>query len=140
MKLKIKLQSLGDDGYHIFCKVKVNGTKCRALIDTGASKTVIGKTLSLKLGLAEYLNPNDNQMTGIHPGEMNVTFARVETISFGKLIFNDIITGLIEMEHVNMQYATLKIKPFDLIIGGDILFMGNAVIDYKNKFLELNRP
>ena len=118
---------------------KVNGNKCRALIDTGASKTVIGKTLSLKLNLEEFVNPNDNQMTGIHPGEMNVTFARVETIGFGKLIFKNLITGLIEMEHVNMQYASLKIKPFDLTIGGDLLFMGSAVIDYENKFLILKK-
>ncbi|MFM9946172.1 MAG: retropepsin-like aspartic protease [Bacteroidia bacterium] len=139
MKIKIELQSLGDDGYHIFCKVKVNGKKCRALIDTGASKTVIGKKLIKKLKVEEFKPQGLNQMTGIHPGEMDVAFARIESISFGTLKFKNIITGLIDLEHVNMQYKTLKIEPFQLIIGGDILAKGKAVIDYKNKLLKLEK-
>lgn len=137
MKIKLELQSLGDDGYHIFCKVKVKGKKCRALIDTGASKTVVGKTLIKKLKIDEFKLKGDNQMTGIHPGEMDVAFASIESISFGKLIFENIVAGLIDLEHVNQQYKTLNIEPFDLIIGGDILTKGKAVIDYKNKFLKL---
>ena len=137
MKIKIELQSLGDDGYHIFCKVKVNGKKCRALIDTGASKTVIGNMLINKLNILDFKYNGDNQMTGIHPGEVDVAFAKIDTISFGSLIFKNIITGKIDLEHVNMQYKTLNIEPFELIIGGDILFKGKAVIDYKNKFLKL---
>jgi hypothetical protein len=81
----------------------------------------------------------DNQMTGIHPGEMDVAFARIDSISFGSLKFKNIITGLIDLEHVNKQYKTLKIEPFQLIIGGDILVKGKAVIDYKNKLLKLDK-
>lgn len=137
MKIKIELQSLGDDGYHLFCKVKVNGKKCRALIDTGANKTVIGKKLIGKLMVEEYKVKGDNQLTGIHPGEVNVAFAKIDSISFGNLKFKNLITGLIDLEHVNLQYKTLNIEPFELIIGGDILTRGKAVIDYKNKFLKL---
>jgi predicted aspartyl protease len=137
LKIKIELQSLGDDSYHLFCKVKVNGKKCRALIDTGASKSVIGKKLSEKIKLEEYKVKGNNQMTGIHPGEVNVAFAKIDSIAFGNLKFKNLITGLIDLEHVNLQYKTLNIEPFELILGGDILSKGKAVIDYKNKFLKL---
>ncbi len=128
---------MGDDSYHLFCKVKVNGKKCRALIDTGASKSVIGKKLIEKLKVEEYKVKGDNQMTGIHPGEVNVAFAKIDSIAFGNLKFKNLITGLIDLEHVNLQYKTLNIEPFELILGGDILSKGKAVIDYKNKFLKL---
>ena len=139
MKIKIELQSLGDDGYHIFCKVKINGIKCRALIDTGASKTVVGKQMLKKLKLLKASNPQDNQMTGIQPGELDVSFALIETIAFGKLKFNNIFSGLIDLSHVAKQYKSLKIEPFQIIIGGDILYKGKAVIDYKNKYMKLTK-
>lgn len=139
MKLKLDIQSLGDDGYHIFCTVKVNGKKCRALIDTGASKTVVGKQLAKSLKMEIINLSGANQMTGIQPGEMEVSFTKIDTIAFGTLKFQNLIAGLIDMKHVSAQYKTFNIKPFKLIIGGDILFMGNAVIDYKNKFLKLKK-
>jgi len=139
MKIKLDIQSLGDDGYHIFCTVKVNGKKCRALIDTGASKTVVGTKLAESQKMDIIHMSGENQMTGIQPGEMEVMFTRIDSIAFGALKFKDIIAGLIDMDHVSAQYKTLNIKPFKLIIGGDILFKGNAVIDYKNKFLRLKK-
>lgn len=139
MKLKLDIQSLGEDGYHIFCSVKVNGKKCRALIDTGASKTVVGVQLANSLKLNKISLSGPNQMTGIQPGEMEVAFSQIDTIAFGSLKFKDIIAGLIDMNHVNAQYKSLNIKPFKLIIGGDILYRGSAVIDYKNKFLKLKK-
>lgn len=139
MKLKLDIQSLGEDGYHIFCSVKVNGKKCRALIDTGASKTVVGVQLANSLKLNKISLSGPNQMTGIQPGEMEVAFSQIDTIAFGSLKFKDIIAGLIDMKHVNAQYKSLNIRPFKLIIGGDILYRGSAVIDYKNKFLKLKK-
>ncbi len=139
MKIKIEIQSLGDDGYHIFCKLKVNGLKCRALIDTGASKTVLSKSLFKKLKLKEFKLTSDNRMTGIQPGTMNTKFVIVDTISIGKLEFINLVSGLIDMKHVDEQYKTLNIQPFQLILGGDILQKGKAVIDYKSKTLKLSK-
>jgi len=140
LKIKLDLKTLGDDGYHIFCKVTVNGLNCRALIDTGASKSVIGKKLANKLKLSEFSNNKDNQMTGIQPGEIEVSFVSLETIKFGKLTFKDTIAGLIDLTHVSKQYKSINIKPFQLILGGDILYKGQAIIDYKSKLLRLTKP
>ena len=70
------------------------------MIDTGASKSVIGKKLLDKLGIEGMTVSGDNQMTGIHPGEVEVAFARIETIAFGKLKFN------VPIETIN-QYGLL---------------------------------
>lgn len=139
MKIKLDLVSLGDDGFHIFCNVKVNGKKCRALVDTGASKTVISRNLAHNLNLPSIQLSDENRMTGIQPGEMDVAFTRVDSMVLGHMKFKDIVAGLVDMEHVRLQYKAFKIKPFKLIIGGDILYKGKAVIDYKNKVLKLSK-
>ena len=139
MKIKLDIQQLGDDGYHPFCEVRVNGRKCRALIDTGASKTVIGTQLLKKLKLKSFQNPSDNRMTGIQPGDLDVAFAVVDELKFGKLKFAHLVAGLIDLSHVNRQYRSLKVKPFDLILGGDILVKGNALISYKEKVMKLSK-
>ena len=77
-------------------------------------------------------------MTGIQQGKLEISFARVD-IGFGKLIFHDLITGLIDLRHVTRQYRKIKVEPFQLILGGDILFLGRAVIDYNLRVLEIGK-
>lgn len=138
LKINIILQQVSD-GFHIFCNVKLGKNNCRALIDTGASKSVLSKSFKEKLNLEEFVIPNDNQISGIHPGQTDISFVKIENLSFGKFTICDFITGIIDLEHINEQYKILGIKPFDLIIGGDILAETNAVIDYKNKTLVLTK-
>ena len=138
MKTKITIEPIGDDGFHVFCNLKINNYKCRALIDTGASKTVVSLDLKEKLNLPEYLNPNDNLISGIQPGKLDVSFVLIDKISFGKFAVFNIISGIIDIEHINEQYKALGIKPFDLIVGGDVLSKSNAIINYKSKIIEVS--
>ncbi|MCC6721999.1 MAG: retropepsin-like domain-containing protein [Bacteroidia bacterium] len=139
MKIKITIEPIGDDGFHVFCNLKINDIKCRALIDTGASKTVISIELKEKLNLPDFINPNDNLVSGIHPEKVDVSFVTIEKLSFGKFNINNLISGTINLSHVNEQYKILKIKPFDLILGSDVLYNSKALIDFNSKFLVLNR-
>ncbi len=138
MKLNIELQNIGDDGFHIFCKVTINGKKCRAIIDTGASKTVINSNTFNTLGLEELIVNDDNQMLGIVPVKMDFTFVKLNSNRLGKFELKDLAVGMVDLEHVIHQYKKLKIKPFDIIIGGDVLTKGKAVIDYNLKCLTLS--
>ncbi len=138
LKRKIEIQSLGDDGFHIFCKVTLNGLRCRALIDTGASKSVLNFSTYKALGLKEFLPADDNQMLGIVPGITDFTFVTLDRVSLGKFEVRNMIVGVVDLEHVMIQYSKLSIKPFDFIIGGDILTKGKAVINYKEEWLTLS--
>lgn len=138
MKTKITIEPIGDDGFHVFCNVKINKYKCRALIDTGASKSVVSLDLKERLNLPEYFNSNDNIISGIQPGKLDVNFVLIDKISFGKFDVLNIISGIIDIEHINEQYKTLGIKPFDLILGGDVLSKSNAIINYKLKIIEVS--
>ncbi|MBO6518177.1 MAG: clan AA aspartic protease [Bacteroidia bacterium] len=137
-KIKIDLVHLGDEGCHIFCKAKIDGKKARVLIDTGASKTVLSKEFANGLKRLKYLElPEENGTAGIGPEKIEAQFARIKSIQFKKLNIKKLVVGTIDVTHVKQLYENLNIKPFDLILGGEVLEKYNAHIDYKNRILLL---
>ncbi|MCB9252254.1 MAG: retropepsin-like domain-containing protein [Flavobacteriales bacterium] len=134
----MKIEQLGDEGFHVFCRIKLNGIFYRALIDTGASKSVMDKKLLSELQLRSFSLTSDHQMLGIQPGELDVEFTHIREIKLGRVKFENMVLGLLDMDHVQEQYRSLNIKPFEVIIGGDLLSSGNAVIDYGLKKLTIH--
>lgn len=138
-RIAIQLVALGDDGFHIFCKVKVNGKKVRALIDTGASKSVLSKHYAAQMNNLKEVQVSDAQTSGIGPEKVEAEFAVIKKLSFGKLNVKKLVVGLIDLSHVEAVYEQFNIKPFDMIIGGDVLLLLKAKIDYRKKKLILTK-
>jgi len=126
----IEIVALGDDGFHLFCKAKMNGKKIRALIDTGASKTVLSSSYAKKLGKKKYVEVLENETSGIGPEQLQPEFIEVKSIELGKIKVKKHVIGILDMSHVVDLYKKLGIKPFDLLIGSDILLELNALIDF----------
>lgn len=137
--IPIKVVQLGEEGTHIFCKAKVNGKKARVLIDTGASKTVLAKSFADKIKNLKHVSVDDNSTSGIGPETVEASFARLKTLSFKSLIIKKLVVGTIDVSHVKTMYDSLGVKPFDIILGGEVLEKYNAVIDYRKKLLIFNR-
>ncbi|MFT7592475.1 MAG: hypothetical protein ACI9UJ_002412 [bacterium] len=136
--IPIKVVQLGEEGTHIFCKAKVNGLKALVLIDTGASKTVLAKSFADKLGKLKKVKVDDNSTSGIGPESVEATFARLNSLKFKSLNIKKLVVGTIDVSHVVTMYETLGVKPFDIILGGEVLEEYNAVIDYRRKCLMFN--
>ena len=136
--IPIKVIVLGEEGTHIFCKAKINGVKARVLIDTGASKTVLAKSFADKLKSLKKVKVSDNSTSGIGPESVEATFARLKSLRFKSLNIKKLVVGTIDVTHVEAMYKTLGVKPFDIILGGEVLEAYNAVIDYKKKVLVFN--
>jgi predicted aspartyl protease len=131
--LKIKMLKLGEDGFHLMCKVKISGKKVRALIDTGASKSVISASLSLLLPHLESVNVLDSQATGISPGQLDANFVMLDKVKFGPVKIENLAVAVMDMTHIMTTYKEAGLDSFDMIIGGDILKSTKAAIDYRNK-------
>ena len=43
------------------------------------------------------------------------------------------------MNHVNETYQSIGLKPFDGVLGSDILYRFKASIDFKTKILKLRK-
>lgn len=138
IKIPIKVVQLGEEGTHIFCKARVNGKKARVLIDTGASKSVLAKSFADKIKNLKNVSVNDNSTSGIGPEAVEATFAKLKKLQFKSLVIKKLVVGTIDVSHVTTMYDTLGVKPFDLILGGEVLERYNAVIDYKRELLIFN--
>jgi predicted aspartyl protease len=137
--IPIKVVQLGEEGTHIFCKAKVNGVKARVLIDTGASKSVLAKSFADQLKKLKKVEGTDNTTSGIGPENVEASFAKLKTLEFKDLKIKNLVVGTIDVSHVTSMYETLGVKPFDLILGGEVLEAHNAIIDYKNQLIIFNK-
>ena len=63
--------------------------------------------------------------------------AQFPLIELGRAKVFNLYCGLIDLEHVGETYKAMGLKPFDVIIGGDILKLLNAEISYKEDYIKL---
>lgn len=138
IKIPITFQQLEGDGCHIFTEIKIFGDNHFVLIDTGASKTVFSNDLKHRYPQIEVLELEDNMAAGIGEGNVEAQMAKLELIQLGKAKVHNLHCGLIDLGHVVATYKAMGLLPFEGIIGGDILKLLNAEINYKGAFLKLH--
>jgi hypothetical protein len=81
---------------------------------------------------------SDNSTSGIGPESVEATFVRLRSLRFKSLKIKKLVVGTIDVSHVDAMYDTLNVKPFDMILGGEVLESYNVVIDYKKQQLVFN--
>jgi len=133
--IPISIERVDGDGYHIFCKITVEGKKLRAIIDTGASKTVFSEKIIDTLSKVTIVQQNENIAAGIGSEAVSAKIAMIPRIYFGKKQVRLLMVGVMDISHIADQYAELGLKPFDVIIGGDILKAKQCSINYAEKVL-----
>jgi predicted aspartyl protease len=128
--VKIILEQLDKDGYHLFINLKVNGKKCRCLIDTGASHSVIDKRFYEKNFKKKKLKTVKQSTTGLHSSTAESHFGKIEQLTIGKTIVKNHVAAAIDLSHVNSTYAQIKKPKIQGILGSDILWQYKMIIDY----------
>jgi predicted aspartyl protease len=137
--IKLEIYPLESDGIHLFIRARINGKAARFLVDTGASRTVVDQTRILGFfdeGKAEFEHL-DSKSTGLGTNSMESKTILLRTLSFGRLKLNDYQTAALDLTHVNQSYSLLRMKEIDGVIGGDLLYRLQAVIDYGDQVLRL---
>ena len=141
--VKIKLLSLNDDGFHALVNVVVFGKKFKAVVDTGASRTVLDKSTVEKYISADGLKISDQLSTGLGTNSMESYTLKLKEISIGELEISDLEVAVLDLSAINHAFETLSINPVIGVIGGDILVKYKAIINYplkKISFSKLRKP
>lgn len=136
--VKLSIQDMEKSGHHLFLNIKVNGKRCRFLLDTGASKTVIGKEWFEKNIGKEKLKAIRQETSGLHSVVSESYYGKIDLLELGTLQIKKYTSAAVELAHVNGMYSKFKIKKICGILGSDLMLKYNAVIDYKNKKLTLS--
>lgn len=135
ISVKILLTELDKDGYHLFINLKVNGKRCRFLIDTGASKSVIDKAYFEKNVGKKFLKTIKQETTGLHSSVPESYFGTIKELEIGKQKTKGYTIAAVDLSHVNMTYAKLKKPKIQGILGSDLMTRYKMVLDYGKQLL-----
>ena len=117
---------------HYLIEAKINGTKGRFILDTGASNSCICTSLENKFKVIskeskEKASSANSEMTHIKISKSNI-------IQIGKWE-NKISLITFDMSYINHVLNEKKIDSVSGIIGADVLKKSKAVIDYESNKL-----
>lgn len=133
----LELINLHDDGFHLLVEVVVFGKKFNAVLDTGASKTVLDKTTIEKYVSPEELLDSDKLSTGLGTSTMESHTIILPCLKLGRLKLINFEAAVLDLSTISAAYQTLNLPSVIGVIGGDILHSHGAVIDYEKLLLKL---
>jgi len=137
-EIPLVLLNLQDDGFHLLVEVIVFNQHFKAVLDTGASKTVFDKTTMEKHIDPDLLKPSDQLSTGLGTNTMASYILTIPDLQMGSLHLKDYEVAVLDLSTINIAYEVLELEPVIGVIGGDLLYKYQAIIDYKNNTLTLN--
>lgn len=132
---KIKLKKINTNHFEI--EAKLNGVNGRFILDTGASNSCVEITLAKKFKLK--VTDSETKAAGAGAIGMETKIAQKNTIKLKDWKFKNLNLVLLDLTHVNTALTEHHAEAVDGIIGADILEKGNAIIDYKNKCVYLEK-
>lgn len=123
-------------GYHLGLEVNLNGKNAFLLLDTGASRTVFDKN-QIELYNTSEIELLDEKSTGLGTSSMDIHTTEISNLEIGTKKIENITLALIDLSHVNETYEKLGFRKIQGVLGSDLLFKYQAVINYKNLELTL---
>jgi hypothetical protein len=120
----------------------INNHPVRCLIDTGSDVTYIIEDAAIRLNLSLHRDPNIIRVFCPYGGETrDVLVCKIESFGFGHtFVFGKGKFPVIKDEGIyGSGRAECLLKDVDMLLGRNFLKRYNAVIDYPNKVLLLQR-
>ena len=132
--------SLQADGFHIITEVEIFEKKFKMVIDTGASKTVLDKVSLLNSGIDEdkFLS-TDILSTGLGTNNMQSFMINIPLLKLADWSTKNFTAAVLDLSAINIAYNQIGIESVIGVLGGDILNIFGAKIDYKKNQLTLNQ-
>ncbi|MGV3761346.1 aspartyl protease family protein [Parapedobacter sp.] len=136
----LTLLNLQDDGFHLLLEVIVFGRPFKAVLDTGASKTVFDKaTVENHLPKDLVLRHTDMVSTGLGTTSMQSFILGIPDLQIDGFHLKNHEVAVLDLSTINFAYEQLAIDPVIGVIGGDILTCYGGVINYRKLTLTLRQ-
>lgn len=139
-RIPLILLNLQNDGFHLLVEVTVFNQSFKAVLDTGASKTVFDKNSVEKHIDSVHIKLSDQLSTGLGTNTMESYTLTVPDFQIGDLHLKNYEAAVLDLSTINIAYQQLDMDPVLGVIGGDILQEYGACIDYTSHTLTLNLP
>ncbi|QTY28196.1 retropepsin-like aspartic protease [Flavobacterium sp. CS20] len=130
---RVKLRYTETDHFEV--KAFINGVEGRFILDTGASSSCVDFSRIKHFKL--FARESEVKATGAGAINMLTKVSENNELRLGEWQEPDADIVVFDLSHVNEALLNHKATEVDGIIGADILKLGKAVIDYKQKALYL---
>ncbi len=138
-KISFKVCELEGGGAHILVKTIVNKCKSYLLIDTGASNSIFDINNQIFVDNEYDIEGDVNQASGFNSEIQNIKLGNIENLSIGYFRVKNLQTLFTSLEHVNSLYQKMKLPKILGIIGSDFLIKYNAIINFEEKYILLQK-
>lgn len=140
--IPFEIIELQGDGFHVLIDVELFDKSSKMVLDTGASKTVFDKQTLLNIGVPESTFQNTDILSaGLGTDKMQSFILEVPHFRIGNWQVKNYTTAVLDLSSINYAYEKMDINPVIGVLGGDILRLYNAKIDYRKQSLTLReRP
>jgi hypothetical protein len=135
--IKIVLVEFDEGGSHIFVNLAVNGKRCRFLVDTGASKSVIDKTFFEKYFDKKNLRTIQQETSGLHSSVPETYLGIIKKLSMGPLNVSNYEIAAVDLSHVNTIYTKVKKPKIHGILGSDLMLKNKMLLNYGDLTIKL---
>src|SRR5690606_621264 len=138
--IPLTLLNLQDDGFHLLLEVIVFGRPFKAVLDTGASKTVFDKaTVEGHLPEDVVLRHTDMVSTGLGTTSMRSFILGIPDLQIGGLRLRNHEVAVLDLSTINFAYEQLDIAPVIGVIGGAISTTCGGITIYRKLTLTLRQ-
>jgi hypothetical protein len=135
--IKLEKTRLSDGGIHVLLQGLIDDIPIRMVLDTGASHSVLDINWAMQNLSTEELEAIEDPAHGIGAA-LNVHKLAVSKIDIDTLEIRNFTIALIDFSGINSVYEKEGFEEVQGILGGDILYKYEALINYKELVISFN--
>ena len=134
-KIPIVVVELEEETIHLLVEAMIDGLENHWwVVDTGASKSVVDRTV------AEYFVGEESvglMATGLGKEMVETSTGWISNFSLGGFSFEPLHVAIVDLHHINEEYAKYSDKRIAGLLGSDFFFREKAIIDYQERIIVL---
>jgi predicted aspartyl protease len=136
--ISFKVQEIERSSFHPIIQGQINGEEVLLILDTGASRTVIDK--SITSGMPIIANEhNEPFAAGINAQKISVEQIELPAITLGDIEFNNLKVFSSDLRPISKLYEELSGIKIHGLLGCDFLVEYKVVVNFKTGMIQLNR-
>lgn len=135
--IPLQIIDLHGDGFHPLIDISLFGRTYKLVLDTGASRTALDKTLLAEANGDDFILASDRLSTGLGTNTMVSFTATLSDMYLGDLKLDSFDVAALDLSTINIAYEQLNHPKVLGVLGGDILMKYKAVIDYGKQHILL---
>lgn len=132
-----RVQMHESEGYNLYVDGRVNGTKARLMVDTGAFATLLHSQFVRRMNIP--MQQTKYRSIGVNLSESRVRLANIARFSVGSLDMQSHRVGVINLERLIHTGLLEASPPVAGLLGSEMLQRYHAIIDFGTNSLYLKR-